>query len=81
MKLSIIIVNYNVRHFLEHCLQSVKKAIKNPNDVEVFIVDNNSVDDSAQMVREKFPQFNLIANTENTGFSVANNRLLHGNNG
>ena len=81
MKLSVIIVNYNVRHFLENCLQSVTKAIKNPNDVEVFIVDNNSVDDSVQMVREKFPQFNLIANTENTGFSAANNqaiKLAHG---
>ena len=54
MKLSVIIVNYNVKHFLEQCLQSVNKAIKNI-DSEVFVVDNNSVDQSVELVKDKFP--------------------------
>jgi len=75
MKLSIIIVNYNVKHFLEQCLQSVHKAIQNM-DAEVFVVDNNSVDRSVEMVAEKFPWVKQIANKENTGFSVANNQAI-----
>jgi GT2 family glycosyltransferase len=75
MKLSIIIVNYNVKHFLEQCLTSVYKAIPNIC-AEVFVVDNNSTDDSVQMVAKKFPQAKLIANKENTGFSKANNQAI-----
>ena len=75
MKISIIIVNYNVKYFLEQCLQSVHKAIQNI-DAEVFVVDNNSVDRSVEMVQEKFPWVTLIANKENTGFSVANNQAM-----
>ena len=75
MKISIIIVNYNVKYFLEQCLQSVHKAIEHM-DAEVFVVDNNSVDRSVEMVAEKFPWVNLIANKENTGFSVANNQAM-----
>ncbi|MEM8908975.1 MAG: glycosyltransferase, partial [Bacteroidota bacterium] len=55
MKLSIIIVNYNVKYFLEQALLSVEKAIQQL-EVEVFVVDNNSVDDSVRMVKEKFPK-------------------------
>lgn len=75
MKLSVIIVNYNVKYFLEQCLQSVHKAIQNI-DAEVFVVDNNSVDRSVEMVAEKFPWVKLIANKKNTGFSVANNQAM-----
>ncbi|MDB2442852.1 glycosyltransferase, partial [Flavobacteriales bacterium] len=75
MKLSIIIVNYNVKYFLEQCLQSVHKAIQNI-EAEVFVVDNNSVDRSVEMVTAKFPWVKLIANKKNTGFSVANNQAL-----
>ena len=75
MKLSVIIVNYNVKHFLEQCLQSVNKAIKNI-DAEVFVVDNNSVDQSVELVKDKFPFVKLIINKENTGFSVANNQAI-----
>lgn len=75
MKLSVIIVNYNVKYFLEQCLQSVDKAIQNI-DAEVFVVDNNSVDRSVEMVAKKFPWVKLIANKENTGFSVANNQAM-----
>ena len=67
MKLSVIIVNYNVKHFLEQALLSVRKASANLA-VEVFVVDNNSVDDSVLMVREKFPEVHLIANKDNPGF-------------
>ncbi|MFA8298957.1 MAG: glycosyltransferase [Hyphomicrobiales bacterium] len=75
MKLSIIIVNYNVKHFLEQCLYSVRRAIKNI-DAEVFVVDNNSIDDSNEMVQEKFPEVKLIANKDNVGFSKANNQAI-----
>jgi len=75
MKLSVVIVNYNVRHFLEQALLSVRNAAQRV-DTEVWVVDNNSVDDSAAMVREKFPEVHLISNTENTGFAVANNQAI-----
>ncbi|MBU2649336.1 MAG: glycosyltransferase family 2 protein [Bacteroidetes bacterium] len=75
MKLSIVIVNYNVKHFLDQCLMSVKKALIDL-DAEVFVVDNNSVDGSVKMVREKYPDVKLIANTVNTGFSRANNQAI-----
>jgi O-antigen biosynthesis protein len=80
MKLSVVIVNYNVRFFLEQCLQSVYKAIKSI-DAEVFVVDNNSVDGSANMVREKFPTVCLIANDQNVGFSAANNIAIRQSSG
>ncbi|MCK4662181.1 MAG: glycosyltransferase [Bacteroidales bacterium] len=73
MKLSVIIVNYNVKYFLEQCLYSVQKAIKNI-DGEIIVVDNNSVDGSSNMMKEKFSEIKLIQNTKNKGFSVANNQ-------
>ena len=73
MKLSVIIVNYNVEYFLEQCLHSVVNAAKN-YDTEIFVVDNNSVDGSVAMVEEKFKSVKLIANKKNTGFSYANNQ-------
>ena len=72
MKLSIIIVNYNVSHFLRQCLLSVYEAIHSI-DTEIFVVDNNSVDDSVKMVQNEFPGVKLIANKQNVGFSKANN--------
>jgi len=80
MKLSIIIVNYNVRYFLEQCLHSVQNACKGL-EAEVFVVDNSSVDGSVKMVREKFPEVNLIENKENLGFSSANNQAMKKANG
>jgi len=76
MKLTIIIVNYNVRYFLEQALLSVQQAVKKIPS-EVFVVDNNSVDDSVAMVKEKFPAVHLIANQDNPGFSKANNQAIH----
>ncbi|MES2628316.1 MAG: glycosyltransferase [Bacteroidota bacterium] len=75
MKLSIVIVNYNVEFFLEQCLNSVLIAIKGM-DAEVFVVDNNSVDGSVELVRNRFPEVKLIANTDNVGFSRANNQAI-----
>jgi O-antigen biosynthesis protein len=75
VKLSVVIVNYNVQHFLEQCLHSVRKATGSI-PLEVFVVDNNSVDGSVEMVREKFPEVILLANRENTGFSKANNQAM-----
>jgi len=75
MKLSVIIVNYNVEFFLEQCLNSVFIALKHV-DGEVFVVDNNSIDGSVEMVKTKFPQVKLIANKDNVGFSRANNQAL-----
>jgi len=68
--LSVIIVNYNVRYFLEQCLLSLAKATHHLH-IETFVVDNDSSDDSMQMVREKFPDVKLIENKKNVGFSAA----------
>jgi GT2 family glycosyltransferase len=78
--LSVIIVNYNVEYFLEQCLLSVEKAAKNI-DAEIFVVDNNSVDGSVNLVKEKFPFVKLIENKKNTGFSFANNQAIKESNG
>lgn len=72
MKLSIVIVSYNVRTFLEQCLQSVRQALEGIEG-EVFVVDNHSDDDSVETVRTKYPWVRLIVNDENIGFSRANN--------
>ena len=75
MKLSVIIVNYNVRAYLEQCLRTVFEAMKDV-DGDVFVVDNQSTDGSVEMVREKFPNVKLIANKDNVGFSRANNQAI-----
>ncbi|MEA3461316.1 MAG: glycosyltransferase [Bacteroidota bacterium] len=80
MDLSIIIVNYNVRYFLEQCLHAVQQAIgkldEDGYDAEVFVVDNNSVDGSVREVHLKFPGIHVIENNENVGFSKANNQAI-----
>ena len=75
MDLSIIVVNYNVEHFLEQCLYAVKLACKDLK-TEIFVVDNNSVDGSVEMVKQKFPDVKLIENKKNSGFSCANNQAM-----
>lgn len=80
MKLSVIIVNYNVEHFLEQCLNSVLIATEKV-DTEIIVVDNNSVDGSIKMMQQKFPEIQLIANKENLGFSKANNQAIRIANG
>jgi len=73
--LSIILVNYNVEHFLELCLHSVLDATKNI-EAEIWVVDNHSSDGSVQMVEKSFEQVHLIANKSNAGFSKANNQAI-----
>ena len=74
-QLSIVIVNYNVKHFLEQVLLSVDAA-RQQLEIEVWVVDNNSVDESMEMVEEKFPWVKTILNKENVGFSRANNQAI-----
>uniref|UniRef100_UPI003751BFB7 glycosyltransferase n=1 Tax=Flavobacterium sp. TaxID=239 RepID=UPI003751BFB7 len=72
MQLSVIILNYNVRYFLELCVLSVQKALENI-DSEIIVVDNNSQDDSCAMMKKRFPNVKLIENRENSGFPKGNN--------
>lgn len=72
MDLSVIIVNYNVRYYLEQCLRSVC-ASEGVGEMEVFVVDNCSSDGSVAYLRERFPQVRFLENTENVGFARANN--------
>jgi len=72
MQLSVIILNYNVRYFLELCVLSVQKAIQNL-DAEIIVVDNNSSDDSCAIMKLRFPNIKLIENKENLGFPKGNN--------
>ena len=75
MTLSIIIINYNVKYFLEQCLCSVRKAIEKM-DAEVIVIDNNSTDGSADYLQPRFPWAKFIINPQNEGFSKANNIAL-----
>ena len=61
MKLSVIILNYNVRFFLEQCILSVLAGLKKIES-EIIVVDNNSSDDSCQMVKQLFPEIILLEN-------------------
>lgn len=72
MQLSVIILNYNVRYFLELCVLSVQQAIQYL-DAEIIVVDNNSSDDSCAMMKQRFPNIKLIENKENSGFPKGNN--------
>jgi|SRR5450432_589200 len=91
MLLSIIIVNYNVKYFLEQCLCSVEKALRSAElalesapshlnegrqTAEIFIVDNRSTDGSAEWLTARFPRVQFILNSDNKGFAVANNQAL-----
>ena len=75
MKLCIIIVSYNVRSYLEQCLQSVQKALEGIEG-EVWVVDNCSQDDSVEVLKRDNPWVRLIANSENMGFARANNLAI-----
>ena len=72
MQLSVIILNHNVRYFLEQCVLSVQEAIR-ALDAEIIVIDNNSTDDSCLMMLEGFPSVKLIQNRENYGFPKGNN--------
>lgn len=73
--LSVIIVNYNVKFYLEQCLESVRRA-SNGLQTEVFVVDNLSSDGSVAYLRERFPEVIFVVNRENVGFARANNQAI-----
>ena len=75
MKLSVVIVSYNVRPYLEQCLKSVQSALEGIEG-EVFVVDNHSDDDSVETVQNRYPWVRLIENQENLGFAKANNQAI-----
>jgi GT2 family glycosyltransferase len=75
MKLSVIILNYNVRYFLELCIISVQNALLEI-DSEIIVIDNNSQDDSCEMIKACFPNVKLIQNNENLGFPKGNNSAV-----
>ena len=72
MKLSVIIVNYNVKHYLAQCLNSVQTAIAGLN-AEVIVVDNHSHDGSLDYLRGSYPWVRFVASNHNLGFARANN--------
>ena len=74
--ISVVIVNYNVKDLAENCISSVYKANNEKYDIEIFFVDNNSIDGSVEYISEKFPGINVISNGRNIGFSKANNIAL-----
>jgi GT2 family glycosyltransferase len=74
--LGIVIVNYNVRHFLVQCLQSIKTSSLEGMKIEIWVVDNASVDGSCAFLHSQYPEVHIIENTENKGFSVANNQAI-----
>ncbi len=75
MDLSVVIVSYNVKYYLEQCLRSVFRS-QGKWEMEVFVVDNNSSDGSVEYLSARFPQVKFIANKDNRGFSCANNQAL-----
>lgn len=75
MTLSVVIVNYNVRYYLEQCLRSVQQATEGIES-EIWVVDNASTDDSVAYLQTRFPDVHFIANEENVGFSRANNQAI-----
>ena len=72
MQLSVIILNYNVRYFLEQCVLSVQKALSTI-DGEIIVIDNSSSDNSCEMMKQLFPNVKLIENKDNLGFPKGNN--------
>ena len=79
MILSVIIVNYNVRFFLEQCLYSVERSLQRlapAARTEILVVDNHSTDGSVEYLQPRFPRVRFIINTVNKGFSAANNQAL-----
>jgi hypothetical protein len=75
MELSVIIVNWNTRNLLCKCLDSLNQVVKKI-EMEIFVVDNGSVDGSGEAIRKRFPVVKLIENQTNLGFAKANNQAL-----
>jgi len=74
-RISVVVVNWNTRELLRQCLDSLSASLEQ-GDIEVWVVDNHSMDGSAQDVRVNFPWVKLIENSENLGFAAANNQAM-----
>ena len=74
--ISVVIVNYNVKDLVDNCISSIHKANSGKYKIEVFLVDNNSIDGSVAHIRSKYPEVKIISNEKNVGFSIANNLAL-----
>jgi GT2 family glycosyltransferase len=74
IKVSIVIVNYNVKELILTCIGSLFQFCENPDNLEVIVVDNQSIDGSCEAIKKDFPQVVLIENKENAGFPKANNQ-------
>ncbi|MEO8666067.1 MAG: glycosyltransferase, partial [Ignavibacteria bacterium] len=74
--ISIVIVNYNVRDLVDNCIASIYKANSDKFIIEIFFVDNNSIDGSVGYIKNKYPEVIMIANEMNLGFSKANNLAI-----
>ncbi|HMS65224.1 MAG TPA: glycosyltransferase [Ignavibacteria bacterium] len=70
---SVVIVNYNVKDLVDNCIASIYKANENNFNIEIFFVDNNSIDGSSEHISGKYPEVKIINNNKNIGFSKANN--------
>lgn len=75
MKLSVVIVSYNVKYYLEQCLESLRRALEGI-DSEVYVVDNHSKDDSVNYLKRRFREMNFVASNHNLGFARANNLAI-----
>ena len=75
VKLSVVIVSYNVKYYLEQCLSSLYRSLKGL-EFEIFVVDNHSKDGSVEYLSERFPNVRLIGSPHNLGFARANNLAI-----
>lgn len=75
MKLSVIIVSYNVQYYVEQCLRSLEKALSGIA-ADIYVVDNHSKDDTVAFLSESFPQVHVVASSHNLGFARANNLAI-----
>jgi len=73
-EISIIIVNYNVKHFIINCLKTIYNDNNSKLNIETIVIDNNSTDSSVSAIKELFPQVQIIENKFNAGFPAANNQ-------
>lgn len=74
VKVSIVIVNYNVKDLILTCIRSLYQFCGNAGDLEIIVIDNQSIDGSCQAIRTEFPDVILMENSENEGFPKANNQ-------
>jgi len=73
--LAIVIISFNVRKLLQECLESIYRQTRRTR-FEIWVIDNNSRDDSVAMLKQSFPDVHLIENKENLGFTRANNQAI-----